>query len=43
MALDLDFSKCKTKADVDKVFEEKGEELSTQKKALSELQKRIRD
>lgn len=41
--MDLDFSKCKTKEDVEKVFNEKKEELSLSKKALRELQERIRD
>jgi len=39
----LDFSKCKTKEDVEKVFEENKNELSLQKKALKELQNKIRD
>ncbi len=39
----IDVSKCKTKEDVEKVFKEKEEELSLSKKALSDLQKRIRE
>ncbi len=43
MTLELDLSKCKTKEDVKRVFDEKEEELSLSKKALQDLQRKIRD
>ena len=41
--MNFDFSKCKSKEDVEKVFKEKEKELSMQKKALKTLQELIRD
>jgi hypothetical protein len=39
----IDFSKCKTKKDVEAVYKKHEEELSITKKAVEDLQKRIRE